>query len=126
MKVTIVEILGHGDRDEHQLIMDKIYAFCRLYKKINEASPNNWSGNAFDKVVQSIFEQVQNGLNSTENQKKQEELMEMVMTGQFKGTISDIISHDKNISFLRLFIDSDDIQQIITAEFLFKVAEMKK
>ena len=51
MKVTIVEILGHGDRDEHQLIMDKIYAFCRLYKKINEASPNNWSGNAFDKVV---------------------------------------------------------------------------
>ena len=88
MKVTIVEILGHGDRDEHQLIMDKIYAFCRLYKKINEASPNNWSGNAFDKVVQSIFEQVQNGLNSTENQKKQEELMEMVMTGQFKGTMS--------------------------------------
>ena len=52
--------------------------------------------------------------------------MEMAATGQIRGTISEIISHDKSLSFLRLFIDSDDIQQIITAEFLFKVAEMKK
>ena len=56
MKVTIVGLLGHGARDEHQLIMDKINAFCQQYKRINEAAASKWAGNAFDRAVQGIFE----------------------------------------------------------------------